>query len=87
VNQSTIIFGYLFVAFLLYITQRGALPIYLGFILATPKTPASGPQASGSGALTGDAYSNTQKQSDLDAARAQNFASTVSTFAKLAAVF
>ena len=50
-NQSTIIFGYLFVAFLLFITQRGKLPVYLGFILATPKTPSAGPQATGSGAL------------------------------------
>jgi hypothetical protein len=37
VNQSTIIFGFLFAAFLVFITQRGELPIYLGFLLTSPK--------------------------------------------------
>lgn len=86
-NQSTIIFGYLFVAFLIFITQRGALPVYMGFILSKPKVNPSGPTASGSGVLSNDAYSNTAKQSDLDAKRAENFASTVTSFAKVAAVF
>lgn len=40
-NQSTVIFGFLFAAFLVFITQRGELPIYLGFILATPKQPVA----------------------------------------------
>ena len=56
-NQSTIIFGYLFAAFVIFITMRGELPVYMGFLLSTPKQPASGPPASGSGA-TGSASSN-----------------------------
>jgi hypothetical protein len=36
-NQSTVIFGYLFVAFLIFITMRGELPVYAGFLLSTPK--------------------------------------------------
>lgn len=51
-NQSTIIFGYLAAAFLIFITQRGELSIYMGFLLSTPTQPAAGPTATGSGALT-----------------------------------
>lgn len=36
-NQSNVIFGFIFAAFVIFITQRGELPIYLGFLLATPK--------------------------------------------------
>lgn len=49
-SQSNIIFGFLFAAFVIFITQRGELPIYLGFILAKPRaagtatgTPVPGP--------------------------------------------
>lgn len=38
-NQSAVIFGYLFVAFLVFITMKGELPVYAGFLLSTP-TPA-----------------------------------------------
>jgi hypothetical protein len=58
-NQSTIIFGYLAVAFLIFITQRGELPIYWGFLVSAPTTPASGPTATGSGALTGGSVAST----------------------------
>lgn len=51
-NQSTIIFGYLAAAFLVFITQRGELPLYWGYLVSTPKQPASGPAASGSGSLS-----------------------------------
>ena len=37
IPQSSIIFAYLLAAFVIMITQRGELPVYLGFILATPK--------------------------------------------------
>ncbi len=36
VNQSSWIAGYIFLAFLVYITMRGELPKYLGFLLASP---------------------------------------------------
>lgn len=52
VNQSTIIFGYLAVAFFIFITQRGELPVYWGFLVSTPTAPASGPAATASGSLT-----------------------------------
>lgn len=40
-NQSAVIFGALFVAYIVFITVRGELPIYAGFLLSTP-TPAGG---------------------------------------------
>lgn len=67
VNQSTIIFGYLAIAFLVFITQRGELPVYAGFLLSTPKQPVSGPAATGSGSLgtTGQAASAVSSLSTL----------------------
>lgn len=41
-QQSSVIFFYLFVAFVVYITQRGELPTYLGLLLASP--PKAVPQ-------------------------------------------
>ena len=32
-NQSNVIFGYLLAAFIVFITLRGELPLYMGFIL------------------------------------------------------
>jgi hypothetical protein len=52
VNQSTIIFGYLAAAFVIFITMRGELPIYMGFLLSTPKQPSAGPTATGSGGIS-----------------------------------
>ena len=34
--QSNVIFFYLFAAFFVFITMRGELPKYLGFLLASP---------------------------------------------------
>jgi len=39
VPQSNAIFGFLLAAFIIFIVQRGELPTYLGFILATPQQP------------------------------------------------
>jgi hypothetical protein len=58
-NQSTIIFGYLFAAFLIFITQRGELPTYWGLLVKSPATPSNGPSASGSGTVTGSSVSQT----------------------------
>jgi hypothetical protein len=48
-NQSSVIFGFLFVAFFVYITTKGELPVYAGLLLlspgATPTTPQSTAQA------------------------------------------
>lgn len=35
--QSNVIFFYLFAAFVIYVTIRGELPLYLGFLLSTPQ--------------------------------------------------
>jgi hypothetical protein len=39
--QSNAIFFALFLAFLIFITARGELPLYLGFLLASPKETAT----------------------------------------------
>lgn len=68
-NQSTIIFGYLAVAFLIFITQRGELPIYWGFLVSSPKQPASGPTTTQTGQLTnGNVASTLSTITDLAAA-------------------
>lgn len=41
-NQSGVIFGFLFIGFLVFITIRGELPIYAGLLLSTPKQAAGG---------------------------------------------
>lgn len=40
--QSNVIFFYLFAAFFVFITMRGELPKYMGFLLAAPKAGSSG---------------------------------------------
>lgn len=50
-NQSSVIFGFLAAAFLVFITQRGSLPLYWGFLVSTPKQPAAGPTASPDGKI------------------------------------
>jgi hypothetical protein len=37
-RQSSVIFFFLFIAFLIFITQRGELPVYLGLLLMSPPT-------------------------------------------------
>jgi len=55
VNQSSAIFGAIFVAYFVFITIRGELPTYAGFLLSTPQG-GSQPQASN----TGNAQSSNQ---------------------------
>lgn len=38
--QSNVIFFYVFAAFFVFITLRGELPKYMGFLLASPQGPA-----------------------------------------------
>jgi hypothetical protein len=64
VNQSTIIFGYLAAAFLIFIIQRGELPVYWGFLVKSPATPSAGPSATGSGAVSGSSIG--QKLSTIE---------------------
>lgn len=56
-NQSSVIFGFLALAFLVFITQRGELPTYWGFLVKSPAAPSSGPTATAVGQLTGVASS------------------------------
>lgn len=58
-NQSTIIFGYLAVAFLIFITQRGELPTYWGFLVSSPQGSSAGPSASASGAVSNSSVATT----------------------------
>lgn len=39
--QSNVIFFYIFAAFFVFITLRGELPKYMGFLLASPKGTGS----------------------------------------------
>lgn len=39
--QSNVIMAFVFAAFIVFVTQRGELPVYLGFLLATPKPSAA----------------------------------------------
>jgi len=56
-SQSNVIFFFLFAAFVVFITQRGELPTYLGLLLASPKTGAlvTDSGIGGSGVTTQDA--------------------------------
>lgn len=56
-NQSTVIFGFLFAAFFIFITQKGELGIYWGFLVSSPQQPSSGPTATASGGTASTALS------------------------------
>lgn len=61
--QSNIIFFYLLAFFVVFITARGELPVYLGFLLATPQqpngiaNPATPPQQAGNTSSQGTGLS------------------------------
>jgi hypothetical protein len=40
-SQSNVIFAYLLIAFIVFITVRGELPTYLGFLLGGTSSPVS----------------------------------------------
>lgn len=48
-NQSGVIFGAIFVGFVIYITLKGELPIYAGLLLLSPPS-SGGTQSATSGA-------------------------------------
>jgi hypothetical protein len=43
--QSNVIFFYLFAAFFVFITLRGELPKYMGFVLASPTGGGTAPSS------------------------------------------
>ena len=45
-QQSNIIAGFLFMAFLIYITLKGELPVYMGFLLSSAPASYAPPTAS-----------------------------------------
>lgn len=54
-RQSSVIFFYMFAAFLIFITMRGELPVYMGFLLVPPKQKTGSVQgANNIGALIAD---------------------------------
>lgn len=61
-NQSAFIFGYLFIAFFVWITLRGELPTYMGLLLLSPAGSAS-------------TSTTPQQQSQAGSTNAQNTAS------------
>lgn len=52
-SQSNVIFAAIFVAYLVFITMRGEVPIYLGLLLKSPapSSPLANPVATGQGAV------------------------------------
>jgi len=42
-SQSNVIFAFVGLAFLVFITMKGELPIYMGFLLSDPKGAAAAP--------------------------------------------
>lgn len=40
--QSNVIFAFVFAAYVIFITMRGELPKYMGFLLATPQQAPGG---------------------------------------------
>ncbi len=77
-NQSTVILGYLAAAFLIFITVRGELPQYLGFLLG-----------SGQGTAAPQATPSTQAQgaTSTGVGNASNIASEALSFTEIAATF
>ena len=59
-NQSNVIVAFLAVAFVIFITMRGEIGVYMGFLLSTPKqsapatTPVQNNQAQPAPTKTGD---------------------------------
>lgn len=45
-QQSNVIAGFIFVAFLIYITMKGELPTYMGFLLSSAPSAYAPPTAS-----------------------------------------
>jgi hypothetical protein len=65
VNQSNIIFGAAFVAYVIFITMRGELPIYLGLLLNTQSVPVSGGGGSAQSPTTGNSSLTPQQAQAL----------------------
>lgn len=87
-GQSNSIFFFLFAAFFVFITMRGELPKYMGFILASPKAgsgtgtaTASAAPSIGSDVLSYNAANNSQSNVS------QQIGSAAVTAAKIAAGF
>lgn len=70
--QSNVIFAYLAVAFVIFITMRGELRLYLGFLLATPAQSPSAPAPTAA----------TPTQTGSNASTAFDLASAASTAAE-----
>lgn len=48
-QQSNFIFGALAVAFVVFITTRGSLPVYMSVLFGTAAAPGAGPAGASSG--------------------------------------
>lgn len=66
-RQSNVIFAYLFAAFLIFITLRGELPLYMGLILGSGQsTPTPVPTATATPAASSVAPTTSSSTSALD---------------------
>lgn len=76
-NQSTVIFGFLATAFVVFITVRGELPIYWGFLAKSPQGPATGITGT-----TGQTVTPTQSTANAagQAAKAIDFTQAATVF-------
>lgn len=79
-SQSNIIAGFMTLAFVVYITIKGELPVYLGFLLAEPVGGSSNTTASA--ANTGAVVAQkTAAMNDTNIKNVSNLAVTVSKLA------
>jgi len=58
-NQSGVVFGFIAVAFFVFITLKGELPIYAGLLLLSPAAPGGTAPAAGASTSTGSAITST----------------------------
>jgi hypothetical protein len=54
-SQSNVIFAAIFIAYLIFITARGEIPIYLGLLLKSPAQPPATAATAASGVNVGQA--------------------------------
>ena len=77
-NQSGVIFGFIAVAFFVYITLKGELPIYAGLLLLSPQSSGT---TSAAAATTNQATSLSQgAQASQNATAAASFLSDLAIF-------
>jgi len=80
-SQSNVIFASLLIAFIIFITVKGELPTYLGFLLggSTPSTGQNGGSGSDAASIAGSVGNSTPTQLNLSV----NNSNATSNFSKI----